>query len=140
MIWIDLGLLGITAYRMVGALKAAFTLVEKLALTFLFALGLKSLILFFLIRVGVRPYASIQIGAILLVLILTLVLTRPAVESAPATSSPDAEWTPVLACLLIGVLFLFSLVNGSCPSSGNIRPLCHFCFPGSLLLVSSLCE
>ena len=64
MIWIDLGLLGITAYRMVAALKAAFTVAEKLALAFLFALGLKSLILFFLIRVGVRPFASIQIGAI----------------------------------------------------------------------------
>ena len=111
MIWIDLGLLGITAYRMVAALKAAFTVAEKLALAFLFALGLKSLILFFLIRVGVRPFASIQIGAILLVLILTLLLTRPATESAPRSSSQDAEWKTVLVCLLIGALFLFSLVN-----------------------------
>ena len=111
MFWIDLGLLGITAYRMVAALKAAFTVAEKLALAFLFALGLKSLILFFLIRVGVRPFASIQIGAILLVLILTLLLTRPATESAPRSSSQDAEWKTVLVCLLIGALFLFSLVN-----------------------------
>ncbi len=107
--WIDLGLLGITAYRMVSALKAAFTLAEKLALTFLFALGLKSLILFFLIRVGVRPYASIQIGAVLLVLILTLRLRRS--ESASGAPSADAEWQTVLACLLIGTLFLFSLMN-----------------------------
>ena len=96
---------------MVAALKAAFTVAEKLALAFLFALGLKSLILFFLIRVGVRPFASIQIGAILLVLILTLLLTRPATESAPRSSSQDAEWKTVLVCLLIGALFLFSLVN-----------------------------
>ena len=111
MFWIDLGLLGITAYRMVGVLKAAFTLAEKLALAFLFALGLKSLILFVLIRVGVRPFASIQIGAVVFVLILTLLLTRPATESAPGASSSGAEWVTVLACLLIGVLFLFSLVN-----------------------------
>ena len=111
MIWIDLGLLGITAYRMVAALKAAFTVAEKLALAFLFALGLKSLILFFLIRVGVRPFASIQIGAVVFVLVLTLLLTRPVTESPPRASSQDAEWKTVLVCLLIGALFLFSLVN-----------------------------
>ena len=111
MFWIDLGLLGITAYRMVGALKAVFTVAEKLALAFLFALGLKSLILFFLIWMGVRPFASIQIGAVVLVLILTLLLTGPVTGSAPAASSPNAEWKTVLVCLLIGALFLFSLVN-----------------------------
>jgi len=109
--WIDLGLLGITAYRMVAALKAAFTVAEKLALAFLFALGLKSLILFFLIRVGVRPFASIQIGVVVFVLVLTLLLTRPVTESPPRASSQDAEWKTVLVCLLIGALFLFSLVN-----------------------------
>ena len=111
MFWIDLGLLGITAYRMVGALKAVFTVAEKLALAFLFALGLKSLILFFLIWVGVHPFASIQIGAVVLVLILTLLLTGPVTGSAPVASSPNAEWKTVLVCLLIGALFLFSLVN-----------------------------
>ena len=109
--WIDLGLLGITAYRMVGALKAVFTVAEKLALAFLFALGLKSLILFFLIWMGVRPFASIQIGAVVLVLILTLLLTGPVTGSAPVASLPNAEWKTVLVCLLIGALFLFSLVN-----------------------------
>ena len=111
MFWIDLGLLGITAYRMVGALKAVFTVAEKLALAFLFALGLKSLILFFLIWMGVRPFASIQIGAVVLVLILTLLLTGPVTGSAPVASLPNAEWKTVLVCLLIGALFLFSLVN-----------------------------
>ena len=111
MFWIDLGLLGITAYRMVGALKAVFTVAEKLALAFLFALGLKSLILFFLIWMGVNPFASIQIGAVVLVLILTLLLTGPVTGSAPVASSPNAEWKTVLVCLLIGALFLFSLVN-----------------------------
>ena len=96
---------------MVGALKAVFTVAEKLALAFLFALGLKSLILFFLIRMGVRPFANIQIGVDVLVLILTLLLTRPVMGSAPVASSPDAEWKTVLVCLLIGALFLFSLVN-----------------------------
>ena len=96
---------------MVGALKAVFTVAEKLALAFLFALGLKSLILFFLIWMGVRPFASIQIGAVVLVLILTLLLTGPVTGSAPVASSPNAEWKTVLVCLLIGALFLFSLVN-----------------------------
>ena len=96
---------------MVGALKAVFTVAEKLALAFLFALGLKSLILFFLIWMGVHPFASIQIGAVVLVLILTLLLTGPVTGSAPVASSPNAEWKTVLVCLLIGALFLFSLVN-----------------------------
>lgn len=100
-----------TAYRMVGALKAAFTVMEKLALAILFALGLKSLILFFLIQVEVRPSASIQIVAVVIVLILTLLLTRPETEPARRAVSPGVEWQAVLACLLIGALFLFSIVN-----------------------------
>ena len=111
MFWIDLGLLGITAYRMVSALAATFRMMEKLALAFLFALGLKSLILFFLIMSGVRPSASIQVGVILLVFILALLLARPVKESGSRTSTPGMEWQTVLACLLIGGLFIFSLIN-----------------------------
>lgn len=111
MIWIDLGLLGITAYRLVSALKSAFTTMEKLALTFLFAMGLKSLVLFFLIQAGIRPFASVQIGAILLLLIVARLLTKPAEELAGGAQSAKAEWQTVLTCLVIGVLFLFSIVN-----------------------------
>jgi len=111
MIWIDLGLLGLTAYRMVSALKAAFTVLEKLALSILFGLGLKSLILFFLIQVRVRPSASIQIGAVVLVLVLTLLLTRPGTVPVRRAGSPSVEWQTILTCLLIGTLFLFSLLN-----------------------------
>jgi hypothetical protein len=109
--WIDLGLLGITAYRMVGALKSTFRLIEKLALSFLFALGLKSLILFFLVMSGVRPYGSIQIGVILLVLTLTQLMTRPATDSNRESPSEGVDWVTILACLLIGVLFIVSLIN-----------------------------
>ncbi|MBT6345350.1 MAG: hypothetical protein HOJ49_01290, partial [Nitrospina sp.] len=115
MFWIDLGLLGMTAYRMVGALKAAFTVLEKSALAFLFALGLKSLILFFLIQVKVQPLASIQLGMTLLVLVLTRFLTSPETQAATQTPSqrPSArtQWQTVFAGILIAVLVLFSLLN-----------------------------
>ncbi len=84
---------------------------EKLALAFLLALGLKSLILFFLIQMGVRPFASIQIGATIFVLVLTVLLTRPAMVPAAQTVFVSAKWATVLVCLVIGVLFSFSLVN-----------------------------
>ena len=111
MFWIDLGLLGMTAYRMVGALKAAFTVLEKLALAFLFALGLKSLILFFLIQVRVQPLASIQLGMTLLVLVLTRFLTAPETQTVTHTPSARTQWQTVFAGILIAVLVLFSLLN-----------------------------
>ncbi len=100
-----------TAYRMVGALKAAFTVMEKLALAFLLAVGLKSLILFFLVQMGVRPFASLQIGAVLLVLILTRFLIPPQNDLILRKSSSKMEWQTVFVCMLVGALFLFSLVN-----------------------------
>ena len=109
MLWIDLGLLGITAYRMVSSLRVAFRIMEKLALTFLFAMGLKSLVLFFLIQAEIRPFASIQVGVDVLMLIATLLLTRPSITLPE--SSVGTKWQTVLACLLIGILFLFGLAN-----------------------------
>lgn len=112
---------------MAGALKAAFTVTEKMALAFLFAMGVKSLILFALIRTGIRPLPGIQIGAILLVLVLTVLLTRPMAESPhreftpllvrPVAESSDSNasrsvyWQTVFSLLLISMLFLFSVVN-----------------------------
>jgi hypothetical protein len=109
--WIDLGLLALTAYRLVSALKVAFTLMENLALTILFGLGLKSFILFFLIQVQVRPTANIQMGAVLCALLLTLSLARSNMRVTRRVVSPVMEWQTILACLLIGTLFLFSLMN-----------------------------
>jgi len=109
--WIDLGLLGMTTYRMVGALRTAFTVMEKLALSILLMLALKSLMLFFLILLGFRPFVGIQIGVDVLVLALTLLWARPEAAPSRRTPSPEGQWETVLACLLIGVLFLFSLVN-----------------------------
>jgi hypothetical protein len=125
--WIDLGLLAFTAYRMVNALKATFRLMEKLALSFLFAVALKSLILFFMVMFEVRPVVNLQVGIDLLILILALwftkpvddpafrwsspLLARPVKGSGIGPTSPGTEWQIVLAFLIIGGLFLFSLIN-----------------------------
>lgn len=106
-----MGLLGFTSYRMVNALKANFFLLEKLALTFLFAIGIKSLIIFSLIGVGVRPIAGIQIGLLVVILFLTVRLTQPFDNFSRKTYSSGVEWQTVLTVLLLGALFLFSLVN-----------------------------
>ena len=110
MLLIDFGLVWFAAYRGVGGLKVIPFKWERLALAFLFALAVKSLILFFLVRLGVKPTAGIQLGASVLVLVLALfIIPKPNGEEAilpdQKTGLTSVTWS------VVGVLFVFSVIN-----------------------------
>ena len=109
MIWIDFFLLWYASTRLClnrfdWALKW-----EKLALAFIFALAMKSLFLFFLIRFGIKPIISIQITiSILVVLISTLFFTAKKSFEGPIIEVRGLVWVTSFA---VGGLFIFSLIN-----------------------------
>ena len=110
MLLIDFGMVCFAAYRWVGILKIIPLKWERMALAFLFALAVKSVILFFLVRLGVQPTASIQLGLSALVLGLALFFfPKPSGEEVII---PDQKtglaW---VTWFVVGVLFVFSIVN-----------------------------
>jgi hypothetical protein len=77
-------------------------------LAFLLALALKSLFLFFLIRLGIRPTVDIQIGASILIFAFTLFLnTSPSIKEVPA-GERGLTWLTLFG---VGTLFILSMVN-----------------------------
>ncbi|MGK0179577.1 MAG: hypothetical protein ACI8PD_001378 [Nitrospinales bacterium] len=107
---IDFGLVWFAAYRGVRALTVIPFKWERLALAFLFALAVKSLILFFLVRFGVQPTAGIQLGSSALVLVSALFFSpkpngKEAIFSDKKTGLTWVTWS------VVGVLFVFSIVN-----------------------------
>ena len=110
MLLIDFGLVWFAAYRWVRALKVISFEWEKLALAFLFALAIKSLILFFCIRLGIRPTADIQLGSSVLVLVLALLfISKPNTEDL--VFSYLKEGLVCITWFVVGMLFIFSMVN-----------------------------
>jgi hypothetical protein len=107
---IDFGLVWFAAYRWVGALKIISFKWERLALSFLLALAIKSLILFFVVRFGVQPSTGIQLGSGVLVLVLALFfLSNPQGEEVIL---PDQKTGLVgITWFVVGVLFIFSVFN-----------------------------
>ena len=108
MIWIDFALLWYASFRVcLNGCEWAFKW-EKLALAFLFALAFKSLFLFFLIRLGIKPVAGIQISSSILVFMLTLFLpARPSIEELPGRQK-GLTWLTLFG---VGTLFILSMVN-----------------------------
>jgi len=81
---------------------------EKLALAFLFTLAFKSLFLFFLIRLGIKPAVDIQIGTSILVFIFTWFLPKsPSIEEVPGQER-GLIWLTLFG---VGTLFILSMVN-----------------------------
>jgi len=108
MIWIDFALLWYASYRACrNGCEWAFQ-GEKLALAFLFALALKSLILFFLIRLGMQPTAGIQVGASISLLAFTLFLPTGHRDETSSGEGTGLVWITFFG---VGCLFAFSLVN-----------------------------
>ena len=108
MIWIDFALFWYASIR-ACLIRCEWALKwEKLALAFLFALALKSLLLFLLIRLGIKPSVIIQISASILILSLTLFL--PARASFEETTI-EARGLFSLTLLCVGGLFIFSMIN-----------------------------
>ena len=108
MIWIDFSLLWYACFRVClnqcgWALKW-----EKVFLAFMLVLAFKSLFLFILIRLGIKPVAFIQISLSLVVLILTLYLpNRPSIEKIKCRNK-TLSW---FAFSLVAVLFILSMIN-----------------------------
>ncbi|MBN4079644.1 hypothetical protein JYT60_00240 [bacterium AH-315-C08] len=107
---IDFGLVWFAAYRGVGALKIIPFKWERLALAFLFALAVKSLILFFLVRLGVQPTAGLQSGSSVLVLVLALFFFREP-NGKEAILSDQKTGLAWVTGFVVGGLFFFSMVN-----------------------------
>ena len=108
MIWIDFVLLWYASFRIcLNQCEWAYKL-EKLALAFLFTLAFKSLFLFVLIRLGIKPAVDIQIGASISVFIFTLFL--PASPSIEEVSGRERGliWVTIIG---VGTLFILSMVN-----------------------------
>ena len=110
MLLIDFGLVWFATYRYVGTLNIIPLKWEKLALAFLFVLGVKSLILFFLIRLGAQPTARIQMG--LSVLVLASALFFFSKSKGREIIVPDKRTGLIwVTWSVVGVLFLFSIFN-----------------------------
>ena len=108
MIWIDFALLWYAFFRIcLNRCEWAFKL-EKLALAFLFTLAFKSLFLFFLIRLGIKPAVDIQIGTSILVFIFSWFLPKsPSIEEVPGQER-GLIWLTLFG---VGTLFILSMVN-----------------------------
>ncbi|MBC8284448.1 MAG: hypothetical protein H8E32_11595 [Nitrospinae bacterium] len=108
MIWIDFALLWYACFRACRSGCEWTFRCEKLALAFLFALALKSLVLFLLIRLGIQPTAGIQVGISVLVLLSSLLLVeKPNIEEPP-TQETGLFWITLSG---VGGLFVFSMIN-----------------------------
>jgi hypothetical protein len=110
MIWIDFALLCYAAFCLCSILGEKVFQWERLALTFILSLALKSLIIFFLIRIGIQPTAIVQTSTSIFVLIMTLVFSvKPDWKGIGRSGeSTGLIW---ITCFGVGVLFLFSMIN-----------------------------
>ena len=108
MIWIDFTLLWYASYRVCrnGCGWALYW--EKLALALIFALALKSLFLFFLISLGIRPTVIIQIGLSILALLPTLFLSENTEDEREMRQNRGLTWMTLFG---VAVLFSFSMIN-----------------------------
>jgi len=108
MIWIDFSVLWYACFRIcLNQCDWAFKW-EKATLAFLLALTFKSLFLFFLIRLGIKPVSYIQISLSILVFIPTLFLAnRPSIEEVKSRNK-TLNW---FALSLVAVLFILSMIN-----------------------------
>ena len=108
MIWIDFSLLWYASFRVcLNQFGWAFNL-EKASLAFMFALAFKSLFLFFLVGLGIKPVPYIQISLSIVVFILTFSLpNRPSIKEIKS-GNKALSW---FALSLVVVLFILSMVN-----------------------------
>lgn len=113
MLLLDFGALWILTYLLVGMLKVIPSIGEKVALSFAWALGLKSLIIFALVVLGMTESIWIQLGVSLGALALVGILRfRQSSNSLPPSHpSEKKSFLFMLMILILGILFCFSLTN-----------------------------
>jgi hypothetical protein len=112
MFFLDFGSLWVLAYLLVGRLKVIPAVCERLALAFALALGLKSLIIFMLVALGMTASIWVQLGVSLGALGVAVVFRcRQSSHSLFQASSREKKSLLFgMTALILGSLFCFSLV------------------------------
>jgi len=113
MLLLDFGALWILAYLLVGMLKVIPSIGEKAALAFAWALGLKSLIIFALMALGMPQSIWVQAGVSLGALVVAGILRsrKPSNSLSPSWSAEKKSLLFIMMAVILGVLFCFSLAN-----------------------------
>ncbi|MCH8313550.1 MAG: hypothetical protein IID17_11255, partial [Nitrospinae bacterium] len=113
MLLLDFGALWILTYLLAGMLKVIPSVGEKVALAFAWALGLKSLIIFALVALGMTQSIWIQTGVSLGALAVAGILRcRQSSNSlSPSCIAEKKSRLFVMMVVILGVLFCFSLAN-----------------------------
>jgi len=113
MLLLDFGALWILAYLLVGMLKVIPSIGEKAALAFSWALGLKSLIIFALMALGMPQSIWVQAGVSLGALVVAGILRsrKPSNSLSPSWSAEKKSLLFIMMAVILGVLFCFSLAN-----------------------------
>jgi len=111
MFFLDFGSLWVLAYLLVGRLNVIPVFCERIALAFAWALGIKSLIIFMLMALGMTASIWVQLGVSLGALGVAVIFRyRPSVNLiSPACLSEKKPILFVITALILGSLFCFSL-------------------------------
>ena len=107
MIFLDFGFLWILAYLLVARSEVISSLAEKIALSFAWALGLKSLIIYVLVLLGLTQSIWIQTGSSLGALVVAgIFCSRQSTNShSPARLREKKSLLLLTTVLILGVLF-----------------------------------
>ncbi len=113
MIFLDFGFLWVFAYLLVARLQVIPAVGEKIALAFAWALGLKSLIIYVLVFLGLTKSIWIQSGVSLGALVIAGLFCNRQSVSALHPACPRDKKSPLfgMTVLILGVLLGFSLAN-----------------------------
>lgn len=113
MFFLDFGSLWVLVYLLVGRLKVIPSIGEKAALSFAWALGLKSLIIYALVALGGTQNVWVQLGVSLGAFsVVGILCYRQASNLLPlARTAKKKSLLFVVMILILGVLFCFSLIN-----------------------------
>jgi len=113
MLLLDFGALWILTYLLVGMLNVIPSVGEKAALAFAWALGLKSLIIFALVALGMTQNIWVQLGVSLGALAIAGLLCCRQSSNISSHSQTTEKKSPlfVMMAVILGILFCFSLAN-----------------------------
>ncbi len=111
MFFLDFGSLWVLAYLLVGRLQVIPSIAEKVALAFAWALGLKSLVIYALVILGLTGSLWVPLAVSLGALVVAVVFRcRPSSHSITQTHPEDkTPFLILMTILILGILFCFSL-------------------------------
>jgi len=111
MIFLDIGFLWVLAYLLVARLQVISAVGEKIALAFAWALGLKSLIIYVLVVLGLSKNIWVQSGVSLGALVIAGIFYCQQSVNSLFQARPREKKTLLflMTVLILGILFCFSL-------------------------------